>query len=81
MVKKAQLLFERHRTVIENEYETTSSLSSFVNKHIAIDHEMKTQKAKNKSINKKFLKIDIVVTFMIFGIECLLYCLLYYYKP
>ena len=37
IVKKAVLLLERHRTVIGNSYEHTSSFNNFVRKNVAID--------------------------------------------
>ena len=55
IVKKANLLLERNRTVIDNEYETTSIMSSFVYKHFAIDAQLKEEKSKSKRIKKIFL--------------------------
>ena len=40
IVKRAVLLFQRHKAVIENDYETTSQLDEFVQKHSSIDDAM-----------------------------------------
>ena len=65
IVNRAVLLFQRHKTVIENSYETTSQWSDFVSSHSSIDAAMKHEKARAQKIDKIFLFIDIILMALI----------------
>ena len=65
IVKRAVLLLERHRTVIENEYQCTVYMSDFVQKHQLIDEELKKERARGQVIKKRFVISDIVVVILI----------------
>ena len=60
MEKKAVLLFERHKTVID-QYDSTLQWKEFVHKHNSIDEMMKQEIARSRKIYKIFLFIDIVL--------------------
>ena len=61
-------MLERHKTVIENEYENTSPISEFVFKHFAIDYELKKERERSKSVKRTFLILDCVVTALVLSL-------------
>ena len=61
IVKKAILLFQRHKTDIENNSETISYWSDFVSQHGSIDEAMNLEKARAKAIRRNFFFIDIIL--------------------
>ena len=66
-MKKAVLIFKRHQTVIEDEYEQkTMSIPHFISTHDKIDAETKKEKTKRNFIHWIFLIVDIVFTLLIF---------------
>ena len=71
-------MLERHRTVIDNEYEQTSNLSDFVSKHVSIDLEMKNERGRNKSVQRTFLGIDIIVSSIMICVIGLLWYVFFY---
>ena len=81
IVKRAYLLLMRHRTVIDNNYETTSECSDFVRNHMSIDRDMQTERDKSRSVHRIFLVIDILIQIslpVIYGF--IMYYELYQYK-
>ena len=66
---KARLLLERNISVIENEYERTGLMSDFIQKHEAIDAEIKKERQRRNFIKNVFLILDIVFTSLIIGTE------------
>ena len=62
VVERAHLLLERYRTLVDDEYEGTTSHDIFVNKHTAIEKDMNYERARNKRIKRIFSVTDIAVS-------------------
>lgn len=72
MVSKARLLLERYQNAIENNCTKITLHSEFVNRDIAIDTEMKFERARNKKVSANFLKVDILLSILMLGTEAFL---------
>ena len=68
-MKKAILLFQRHRTTISNDYGRAMNLDDFVRSHNDIDKDMRNEKAKTEEIKRVFLTIDIFLMMLLPTIE------------
>ena len=60
IVKKALLLFERHRSVIDTKIARESNVSDLLSKNSIIDLEIKKERIRSKSIHKIFLIVDTI---------------------
>ena len=60
IVKKALLLFERHRSVIDTKIVRESNVSDLLSKNYIIDSEIKKERIRSKSVHKIFLVVDSV---------------------
>ena len=61
IVKRAILLFQRHKAVIKKDYETTLQLDEFIRRHSSINETMQNEKTRAKSIKRIFLFIDLLL--------------------
>ena len=62
IVKKAHLLLEKYRSLVDQEYESNSSLEVFLKKNRSIEMEMSNEAARSKRIKRIFLLLDIAVS-------------------
>ena len=61
LVRKAQLLFERHSRTIKNEFEGATSVDEFVRLHNEIDRDIKMQNNWYKTVGIAFVGVDFVL--------------------
>ena len=77
-LKKALLLFNRHRDFIDDNYNQKAFISELIDQNNPIDAEMKHEKAKSNHVKNVFLWIDIFLSILIPFIEVVLYFLFFH---